>query len=137
MTSHLTPYINLSGNARDALNFYREVFGGTLDVNTFSEFGMSDPAVADQIMHGQLETESGFLLMCSDTPPGMERAHGDDVTLCLHGDDVEELRQSFKRLSEGGTVVTPLEQQMWGDEYGACTDAFGVTWKVNIRLPQA
>ena len=136
MTSRLNPYISFAGDARAALEFYRNVFGGTLDMNTFSEFGMSDPKIADQIMHGQLETDSGFTLMCSDTPPGMERTHGNDFTVCLNGDDVEELRGYWKRLSEGGTVTTPLETQMWGDEYGACVDKFGVSWMVNISQLQ-
>jgi len=132
MPSLLTPYLNFRDTARPALEFYREVFGGTLTVSTFGEFGMGDGAMADLVMHGQLATPLGFTLMASDTPPGMEVSEGSSITVCLSGDDVDELRGYFARLSEGGTVSMPLEKQMWGDEYGACVDRFGTPWMANI-----
>lgn len=79
-----------------------------------------------------LETPSGLTLMGADTPPGMERNVGDNISVSLSGDDAEELRGYFARLSEGGTVTVPLEVQMWGDEFGMCTDRFGINWMVNI-----
>jgi PhnB protein len=55
----------------------------------------------------------------------------------LRGDDVDELRGYWSALSDGGVVTVPLERQMWGDEFGACTDRFGVPWMVNISQPQS
>ncbi|MFB9905639.1 VOC family protein [Allokutzneria oryzae] len=135
MVSRLNPYLSFTDNARQAMEFYREVFGGTLVLNTFGEFG-GPPDVADKIMHGMLETDSGFTLMGADTPPGMEHRPGNTVTVCLNGDSSEELHGYWDKLSEGGTVSVPLEQQVWGDEYGACEDRFGVSWMVNIGQPQ-
>ncbi len=132
MSSLLTPYLSFRDNARQALEFYQQVFGGDLVLSTFGEFGMADSGAADLIMHGQLETPSGFTLMASDTPPGMEFTSGTGITVCLSGDDVEQLRGYFGRLTEDGEVSTPLEKQMWGDEYGACTDKFGTPWMANI-----
>ena len=63
MTSRLNPYISFNGQARQALEFYQSVLGGELAVNTFGDFaqaGGDHAAVADQIMHGQLETDAGF-----------------------------------------------------------------------------
>ena len=57
---------------------------------------------------------------------------GDTVTVGLSGDDVDALRGCWERLSADGTVLLPLEKQMWGDEFGQCTDKFGVPWLVNI-----
>lgn len=132
MTSRLNPYISFDGNAREAMEFYREVFGGTLRMNTFGEYGDPTAPGADKIMHGQLETERGFTLMGADMPPGMERRPAGNVTISLSGDDAAELRGYWEALSEGGTVTVPLEKQMWGDEYGSCTDRFGVAWMVDI-----
>jgi PhnB protein len=137
MASQLNPYLNFADNARQALEFYREVFGGELVISTFGEFGMPDPAFADKVMHGQLETPAGYTLMAADTPPGMDRTEGSSMTVCLSGDDVDELRGYWEKLAEGGTVGTPLEKQMWGDEYGHCVDRFGVPWMVNISQPAA
>jgi len=132
MTSRLNPYISFDGNAREAMEFYREVFGGTLRMNTFGEYGDPTAPGADKIMHGQLETERGFTLMGADMPPGMEHRPAGNVTISLSGDDAAELRGYWEALSEGGTVTVPLEKQMWGDEYGSCTDRFGVAWMVDI-----
>jgi PhnB protein len=137
MASRLNPYIQLKDNARQALEFYRDVFGGDLTMNTFGEFGQQDSPDADKIMHGQLETDSGFTLMASDTPPGMERNLGNNIAVSLSGDDADELRGYWERLSDGGTVSVPLEKQMWGDEFGMCVDRFGIPWMVNIIQPRA
>jgi len=137
MTSRLNPYLSFPGSARDAMQFYQAVFGGTLVVNTFGEFGNQDAAVADKVMHAMLETDSGYTLMASDMPPGMEHSPGNNITVSLSGDDGDELRGYWERLSDGGQVTMPLEKQMWGDEFGMCTDRFGVSWMVNITQPQA
>jgi PhnB protein len=137
MATRLNPYISFAGNAREALEFYESVFGGTLRVNTFGEFGAPGPADADKIMHGMLETDSGFTLMASDTPPGMEHNPGDNISISLSGDDAGELRGYWEKLSADGTVSVALEKQMWGDEFGMCVDRFGIPWMVNITQPQS
>jgi PhnB protein len=135
VSSRLNPYIAFSGNARQAMDFYREVFGGELTLNTFGESGAAAPGDEDKIMHAQLETPSGYTLMASDMPPGMELSGGSDISVSLSGDDTDDLRGYFSKLSEGGSVTMPLEKQMWGDEFGMCVDPFGVHWMVNIAQP--
>jgi PhnB protein len=54
------------------------------------------------------------------------------MAISLSGDDADELRRCWERLSDGGAVQVPLEQQVWGDVFGMCTDRFGVSWMVNI-----
>ena len=137
MATRLNPYISFKDNARQALDFYRGVFGGTLAVSTFGEMGMPDSPDADKIMHGMLETDSGYTLMAADTPPGMEFNPGTNMSVSLSGDDGEQLRGYWDKLSAGGNVAVPLEKQMWGDEFGMCTDQFGVTWMVNISQPSS
>src|SRR4051794_17057011 len=137
MASRLNPYLSFDGNAREAAETYRDVFGGELRLNTFGEYGSADDeTLKDKIMHGQLETPAGFTLMVSDTPPGMPYQPGNAITVSLSGDDEEELRGYWDKLSEGGTVAMPLEKQMWGDVFGMCTDRFGTPWMVNIAQPQ-
>jgi PhnB protein len=135
VTSRLNPYISFPDTARQALEFYRGVFGGELTLSTFGEGGMGDGPEAGKIMHGQLETPAGYTLMASDTPAGMERTAGTNMAVSLSGDDGDELRAYFAKLAEGGTVSMPLEKQMWGDEFGMCVDPFGVAWMVNISQP--
>jgi len=137
MTSRLNPYISFSDNARQAMEFYQDVFGGSLDLSTFGEYGAAQGEPhADKIMHGILETDRGFALMGADTPPGMTHTPGDNISVSLSGDDADELRGYWGKLTEGGTVSVPLEKQMWGDEFGMCVDQFGIQWMVNIAAPQ-
>ncbi|QNS02432.1 VOC family protein [Streptomyces xanthii] len=137
MASRLNPYIQFDGDARPAMEFYQQVFGGELALNTFGETGAPGvEQVADKIMHAMLDTPSGYTLMASDTPPGMEYRPGRNISLSLSGDDADELRGYWAKLSEGGVVGVPLEKQMWGDVFGMCTDRFGIAWMVNISEPQ-
>jgi PhnB protein len=137
VASRLNPYISYDGNARQAMEFYERVFGGTLTLNTFGELGAQDPGYEDNIMHGMLETDSGFTLMGADTPPGTEHDPGNNIAVSLSGDDGAELRGYWEKLCDGGTVTVPLEKQMWGDEFGMCVDRFGIAWMVNIAQSTA
>ena len=136
MASRLNPYLSFRDNAREAMEFYKSVFGGTLTMNTFGEYG-AQGADADNLMHAQLETDAGYTVMGADTPEGMQHNPGDNITVSLSGDDAEELRGYWAKLSEGGNVAVPLEKQMWGDEFGQCTDRFGIPWMVNIAQADA
>jgi PhnB protein len=136
--SLLNPYISFRDNARQALEFYRDVFGGNLTLNTFGQYGDPNQPGADNIMHGQLQADNGFTLMAADTPPGMEfNAGGGNITVSLSGDDEQELSGYWDKLSQGGTVTMPFEKQMWGDLFGMCTDKFGVPWMVDVFQPQS
>lgn len=112
--------------------YYREVFGGELSMSTFGEYGSAEPLDADKIMHGRLETAAVFTLMASDAPAGMPHSTGTNITVSLSGDDSAELRGYWDKLVDGGSVSVPLGKQMWGDEFGMCTDRFGIPWMVNI-----
>ena len=136
MATRLNPYISFDGDARQAMEFYRDVFGGTLALNTFGEYGAPDTPEADKIMHGMLETDAGITLMGADTPPGMDHKPGDNIAVSLSGEDSDELRGYWEKLTADGTVSVPLEKQMWGDEFGMCVDRFGIGWMVNIAQPE-
>jgi PhnB protein len=136
MASQLNPYLTFDGNAREAMEFYRSVFGGELRINTFGEFGETDPGLADKVMHASLTTDKGYHLMASDIAPGMPHHPGSTITCSLSGDPGEGLEEVWEKLSDGGTVTMPFEKQMWGDLFGMCTDRFGVPWMVDVGQPQ-
>ncbi|NMO04527.1 VOC family protein [Gordonia sp. TBRC 11910] len=131
MTVRLNPYLSFRDNARDAMEFYRSVLGGELEVMTFEQMPGSDPAEADKIMHSMLTTPDGLVLMGADTPNAMPLNVGDSITVSLSGDDVETLGGWFEALADGGTVTAPFMQAPWGDTFGMLTDRFGVNWMVN------
>ncbi|TAL41504.1 MAG: VOC family protein [Salinibacterium sp.] len=132
-TVSLNPYLGFRNTARQAMEFYQSVFGGELTFSTFEEFHASeDPSEKDKIMHSTLVAKNGLNLMGSDTPNDMEYTPGTNFSVSLSGDNAEELRDYWSKLSTGGMVAMPLEKAPWGDTFGMCVDKFGVSWIVNI-----
>ena len=133
MTMQMAPYLHFPDQAREAMTFYRDVFGGELTLQTFAEMAMSGhPSNDDRIMHGLLSTPHGLVLMGADAPDGMAYEPGSAISIALSGDDEPGLRAAFERLADGGTIIEPLTQAPWGDHFGACVDRFGTSWMVNI-----
>ena len=138
MQTRLNPYLNFKDNAREAMEFYRTVFGGTLDVTTFKELNASeDPSEDNKIMHSMLEADNGIVFMAADTPNRMEYRRGTNMSMSLSGDNDAELSGYFEKLSDGGTIREPLTAAPWGDKFGMLTDKFGIDWLVNIAGQQA
>jgi PhnB protein len=133
MSIVLNPYLNFRDNAREALEFYKSVLGGELALSTFEEFQASeDPDDQKKIMHGQLTTPAGLVLMGADTPKAMEYEPITGSTVSLSGDDEATLTGYWEGLSEGATITQPLVKAQWGDSFGMLTDRFGVPWMFNI-----
>ena len=138
MASRLNPYISFDGNAREAIETYKDVFGGELTVSTFGDMarrrrrprgqGDAQPARdpgglhADGLRHAARHAR---------TQPG------NNIAVSLSGDDDAELRGYWDKLAGGGQVALALEKQMWGDVFGMVVDRFGVSWMVNIAQPQS
>ena len=139
MQSKLNPYVSFSGNAREAMEFYKTVFGGELTISTFEDMGAVPEGVEpDKIMHSALTAENGITIMAADSATGMrEFIVGTNMSLSLSGDNQEELTGYFNKLVDGGTVVSPLKTESWGDTFGMCIDKFGTFWMVNISGKKA
>ena len=137
MATRLNPYLHFSGNAREAMEFYRSVLGGELDVMTFADVGGGGSEYPDDgVMHAVLRTADGLELMASDGHDP-DAAGPDRLSLSISGDDEATLRRWFEALAEGGQVDVPLEKQVWGDVFGQVTDRFGMRWLVNIGASPA
>jgi PhnB protein len=139
MGAILNPYLSFTGNAREAMEFYRDVLGGELRVMTYAEGGMPhEPADADKVMHAQLETPSGFTLMGADNVGDAAGDSSSGVQISLSGDtDTDaELSGYYEKLASAGSVVEPLATAPWGDKFGMVTDQFGILWMVNIAGEQ-
>lgn len=133
MQTKLNAYINFNGNTRQAMEFYKSVFGGKLDISTFKDYNLSqDPSQDNLIMHSRLESDNGIVFMAADVPAGMEYIPGTNISMTLNGDNDEELREYWGKLSQGGKVLQPLETAPWGDSFGMLEDQFGIVWMVNI-----
>jgi PhnB protein len=128
----LAPYLYFQGQAREAMEFYKAVFGGQLFTQSRAEVGMKD-GHPDWLIHGRLDGGDAKV-MASDTEQASAEAK--KVELSLTGDDEPKLREIFERLSVGGKVESALKKEFWGDIFGKVTDRYGVIWMVNINAPK-
>ncbi|UWF77798.1 MULTISPECIES: VOC family protein [Microbacterium] len=130
----LNPYLTFRDNARVALEYYQNVLGGSLDIMTFGsmpDMGY-DPSESELVMHGQLTTDDGMVLMASDTPGGMEYREPQGVSVSVSGSESDRLHAIWTGLSDGATVTLPLEPAPWGGEFGMLVDRFGIAWMIAI-----
>ena len=127
-----TPYLHLPGTARAALTSYGELFGCTVDLHTFAEFGRSD-GPADAIAHGYL-AGGPVALFAADVAGDQPPFRADGLMLSLLGTaDPGTLRGWFAGLADGGRVVDDLQQRPWGASDGQVVDRFGVHWLVGFE----
>ncbi|MGM1019872.1 MAG: VOC family protein [Bacillota bacterium] len=135
MSKRLIPYITMDGNAKEAIEFYEEALDAQLlFIQTFGEMPENPdfpiPAeVKERVGHATLkvgETE----LMFSDTFPGSPFSSGNQVSICITTDSVEQAQKMFDALQQGGQVGMPLQETHFSPAYGNVTDKFGVTFQV-------
>ncbi|MBE0650323.1 MAG: VOC family protein [Bacteroidales bacterium] len=140
--SKVSTYLNFPGNAWEAFNFYKSVFGGEFlgDVVRMKDMpGASDSYEIPEneknlIMHIELPITGGHILMASDVPPsmGFNLTFGNHVSIMVEPDSKEETDRLFNGISKGGEITSPLQDMFWGAYYGTCSDKFGVNWMFNF-----
>lgn len=133
------PYLNFDGQAEEAFEFYKSVFGGEFTGN----MKMSDMPGAEKmpeeeqnrVMHISLLIGKDTLLMASDIVPsaGHKLIKGNNIYVSLHPESKEEADRIFNGLSKGGEVEMPMEEQFWGDYFGSFIDKFGIGWMINFN----
>lgn len=140
MITKLFPYLNFDGDGQEVAHFYTEVLGGELvGVMTYGEAQDSEDMpeqVKDMVMNAQINLKNGDTLMISDVPPGMGMPNfqrGNNVSVTLLFDEIEEARSVFNKLSEGGKVGMELQETFWSPLYGSVTDRFGIEWQVSVE----
>lgn len=146
MTVHAVAHLNFHGHARQALEFYRSVFGGEVAIATYGDLGMPpDAPDAGKVVFGQVAGGDGFQVMAYDVPgaapaapaPTTRRDGGTTVTtdrffLSLRGESVEEVGALWQGLADGATVVEAYGPAPWAPAFGMLTDRFGVTWILDV-----
>jgi PhnB protein len=129
----LAPYLSFGGNCEQALNFYKECFGGEFTLTRYGENPMPAPDDFKQkILHASFKSES-IVFYASDHTPEHQIKNGDNITLSLEFADTVEQEKIFKLLSSGGVVTMPLQDQFWDAKFGMLTDRFGFIWLLNCE----
>ncbi|KMM37035.1 VOC family protein [Guptibacillus hwajinpoensis] len=134
MKHHPIPYFSFEGTAREALNYYKEVFEGEItDIQTFGEADFeSPPELDDHIMHARFKKDDLFF-MVSDVFLNQKVTVGNNISLALELDSEEEIQKLYSRLKEKGTVYMELQDTFWGATFAKVKDAYGVIWDLNYE----
>ncbi|MGI5325115.1 VOC family protein [Actinomadura nitritigenes] len=127
-------HLNFRGDAREALSFYRSVFGGDMAVVTYKDAGnVQDPAEADHVIWGQVAADNGFRVMAYDVPSNLPWDRGENpFFVSVRGETAEEISGYWEKLSEEASVRQPLGPAQWAPLYGMLADRFGVIWVLDV-----
>lgn len=138
----INPYLMFNGNAEEAFNFYKSVFGGEFTIlQRIKETPEADKIPENEqekIMHVALPIGEGNTLMASDNiaSRGSATVQGTNLYISITTESEEETTNLFNKLSAGGKVEAPLEKTFWGSYFGMFTDKFGIKWMVDYEYDQ-
>lgn len=135
--AQINPHVNFNGNAEEAFNFYRSVFGGEFTkIIRFKDLAGSGFPVAEKeenkIMHIALPIGKDSKLMANDVPEAMGRTNENEnrSKIVISAESKEEADRLFNGLSAGGQVEGPIGDSPWGSYFGCFRDKYGIEWIV-------
>ena len=144
--TNINPYLNFDGNAEEAMNFYKGVFGGEFagpvmrwgEAPGCEEFNLPEDSKG-KVMHMALPISDGNVIMASDSIKGLGPSleMGNNVTIAVALNSREEADRLFNGLSDGGQVQMPMAEAFWGGYFGSFVDKFGVNWLINVDERQS
>ena len=131
--AQINPYLSFEGNCVEVMNFYNDCLGGELTIQLVKDSPVANQVPAtmqDQVMHSSIALNGAVLLMGSD----MRREKlngGNTISICVNCDSEEQIRSFFKKFSEGGKIIDPLQGSFWGASFGALIDKYDKQWMFN------
>jgi PhnB protein len=129
-------YLNFNGNCREAMTFYAKCLGGELLLMTFADMpGETPKELKDKIMHAKV-SKGSHVLMASDADPRTPLQPGNNFSICIQCESLEEIERLYSALGEKGTLTSPLQDTFWGARFGLLTDQFGIQWMFNFDTPK-
>ena len=140
----INPYLTFNGTCEEAFNFYKSVFGGDFpyagkfkDMPPNPDYPVAE-AEKEKIMHISLPISKETILMGSDSSGSFGHASvaGNNFSISVNTDSIEEVTRIFNELSAGGKIKMPLNKTFWGAYFGMFTDKFGIHWMVNCELKE-
>lgn len=136
--AQINPYINFNGNAEEAFNFYKSVFGGEfVQITRFKDMAGPEFPIAEneanKIMHIALPIGKN-ILMANDVPESMGRVNENEnrSKISISAESREEADKLFNGLSEGGQIEMPIDDSPWGSYFGMFRDKYGIEWTVDF-----
>jgi PhnB protein len=138
----LNPYLSFNGTCEEAFNFYKSVFGSEfLYMGRFKDMPENpdcpiQESDKEKIMHITLPISNETVLYGCDTSQTDDKSDfsGNNISLSIETDSMDEATRIFNGLSDGGIVTMPLDKTFWNAYFGMFTDKYGINWMVNYEL---
>lgn len=129
----LAPYLQFSGNCEEALNFYKDILNGRIEiVSRYDNPAMKAPDdFKNKILHAAFYFGKYMMFASDMMPKKLGDTHQSNIAMSLGFKDEKFATQVFEKLSEGGKINVPFKKQFWGDWHGNFVDCFGIRWMVN------
>jgi PhnB protein len=132
----INTYLTFDGNCREAMTFYAKCLGGELQIMTFADMpGESPSELKDKVMHAKVGSGAN-IIMASDTDVRTKVQQGNNFSICINCESLEEIERLYAALSEKGTKSSPLQDTFWGARFGMLKDQFGIQWMFNFDKPK-
>lgn len=139
----LQPFITFQGQAKEAINFYQEVFGGTdKEIMCYGDMPPNpaappmDDKLKDAVMYAKINI-CGTNVMFSDTNPDFHApetfARSCMISLAINFESEEAIHAAYEKLKGGGFVLMELSPQFFAQTYAWVADKFGVTWQLTYN----
>jgi PhnB protein len=131
----------LPGNAEEAMNFYKGVFGGEITITRWGEMPPNPKmpisnSWKNKIMHGSLEIVKGVTIYFTDSMKERKVNSDNNVYIHVEFDSENDVRKAYEILSEDGKVNMPLDKTFWGAIYGDLLDKYGIFWGLHYQLSE-
>lgn len=136
--TNINSYLTFNGNCRQAMQFYQKCLGGELTFQIIGESPLSDKMPAKMkrcVLHSTLINEN-IVLMGSDMVSEKGLIKGNAVSLMLNCGSEKEIKDCYKKLSQGGDKTHLLEDTFWGAVFGGLTDKYENYWLLNYNRKQ-
>ena len=136
----IKPYISFPGNCAEAVDFYKNKLGAeVLFTQTYGESPMADKVTddnKDKIMHTSFKIGDSVIMACDNVFKENPTTIGNNISLAIGSNDPTSADKMFEQLSEGSTVLMPMQETFWAERFGMLTDKFGINWMFNCDKPQ-
>jgi PhnB protein len=133
----IKPYISFKGDCEEAINFYKEKLGAeVLFMQRYGESPMAGKGPDDKIMHCSIKIGDSVIMACDNVFEHQNPTTvGNNITLALGTNDVPQSEDLFKKMSDGASIVMPIQETFWAERFGMLTDKFGINWMINCDKP--
>ena len=139
MKKTINPFLHFNGNCKEAIEYYREVFNGNIDLimtpkGTKFESEFSSP---DAVFHSVLSFYNSMMIMAADTRIGFESKIGNNNFIVINFESEEEIDRVYALFAKDALKIREeLHKVFWGAKYAEFVDKFGVCWMFNFDYPK-